>query len=355
MLSVEERAELHAVLQSAFPSMALLDVLVGQLDRLPDNIPGATITARVQSLINLAEGQGFLEKLLTTAATQTDQSDNTTLHIITDKLLTRIRERAAARWLESEDPYQVAFLYAGRALINRRKLRTSIKDLCSNQGSRVLIVNGNPMSGKSYSMQYIAHLAEAFQDDRAYIDIKREIQTSFGPDALARSIGWQMKLSAEDIQSIPVRQSQDARWVMEIRDWIIGASNRAGKRWWITLDGFDHPDLPPETQQMIEHLMLQIENVKPPLRLVLLSYQRPIPRDIRRYIQSEAIGPIERDELTEFFERLYELAHKAVTQAELVQIVDKVLALVPTGDPERLYYVAEAVEQIAQLLFPREA
>jgi hypothetical protein len=354
LLTTGERAELHEVLQSAFPNQELLDMLVDQLERRPGNIPGGTITARVLNLINLADGQGFLEKLLTTAAEQPEQQDNIKLQAVTDSLLKRIRERAGARWLESEDPYQACFLHNSRPLVNRSTLRAAITALCSDEGIRVLVVNGDPISGKSYTLQYIVFLADKFGNDRVYIDIKDELQTSFGPDALARSIGLQLNLSPEEIRSIPA-SPQNARWVMDIRDWIIGASKRNGALWWIILDGFDHPDLPPETHQLIEHLMLHVEKVKPPVRLVLLSYRRPIPRDIRRDIKDETIAPIDRLELAEFFQRLYQLSNKTVTPDDLKQIVDKVLDLVPAGDPERLYSLAEAVEKTAQRLFPREA
>ena len=354
LLTGEEHAELHEVLESAFPNQESLDVLVDQLDRLPGNIPGDTITARVFNLIRAAEAQGFLPKLLMVAVQQPDQQDNIKLQAVVKKLLERIGTRLPVYHLLAANPHQSCFLHAGRVLINRSELRSELVDLCSDQGSRVLVVNGDPVSGKSYSMQYIAFLADKFGHDRAYIDIKHEIYTTFGPDTLARRIGWQLRFSVAEVQSIPTRQAQDARWATEIGDWIIGASKWDGTPRWIVLDGFDHPDLPPETQHLIEYLMWQIETVKPPLRLVLLGYRKAIPRDIRRYVRSEEITRIDRAELAEFFEQLYGLSNKVVTTEEIAQIVDWVLARVPADDPERLYYLAEAVEETVKILFPRE-
>lgn len=349
-----ELKQLHSVLLTAFPSESSLLLMVRL--QLGENLevvaPGSGLDVRILKLIDWAEASGRLENLLTQAPLDANQAENMLLKTVCEAILTAVRARQGARWFAVEDPLKAHFLHDGRAFVDRTDLRTCLADLNQGTGKRVLVVNGDPISGKSYSLRLIAELAERHGYQLASVDLKDEVVTKFGPDDLVRSIARQMKL--ENIDSIPAQQSMDSRWVQDLRDWVVGEARTTNQRWWLVLDGFDHRDLPPETQQLIEHLLKQVDTKLPGVRLVLLSYTRPLPREIRRYVLNEQIPPIGRGHLESFFQRLFEESGKTFTDGSVAQAVDTVLGLVPAEDPDRLYYLAEAVETVATTLFPKE-
>lgn len=88
-----------------------------------------------------------------------------------------------------------ATLVSGRPFVNRKRLRDNLKTFFSDGGNRTMIVDGPPMSGRSYTWVLISHVARKAGSMRAHlIDLSSFKDTQMSPADVAKIIaadlGW---------------------------------------------------------------------------------------------------------------------------------------------------------------------
>ena len=283
-LTGQERLDLLAGLTSAFTGyeelLRMANVALNvNLNTLTSH--NGTLNDAASQLINWCDANGRLDDLLDGALRQ--NSGNADLNTIVKRLRETLRMRRSANWYVAADPTQTALLHQRQVIIDRRRLRTAVTDLATDQGYRLLGIHGDPVSGKSYSLQYIMYQCGRLNHIRvASIDLRDISSTQFGPDDLARQIALQMSVPVE---TIPTQQAQAAKWVQELGAWVVGQAQRSDLPWWIVLDGFDAPELPVETKDLIQEIMARAAGNATKLRIVLLSYKEEMaPLHLRRRV-----------------------------------------------------------------------
>jgi hypothetical protein len=326
-LSGEERGALHA---------ALLGALGGDLGELVQmvsiklNITLADVVTLpkplkdvVFDLIVWAEEDTDC-RLIELLKGAPDYLPNPTLKIVAQMLLGRLSQ--AAPVTAGENPFKTCFVRLDRAFVDRKDLREELERMVPAEGNRVLVVNGQAKSGKTYTLELILHASKALPGylesirkpshapvfpgipevqaassdcfEVAWLDLRREkpAGSDYTPDMLLRSLAVQMKIDPSGIPTAPAL----GRWAQELRDWLIQRLDRKGPVWWIVLDGVSQVRVNDPIHDFIEELAYQAEMVLDRLRIVLISYGRNLKSILGRY-RKEEIGPINLTDLIEFF------------------------------------------------------
>lgn len=126
--------------------------------------------------------------------------------LLADPNYTQVRERTQALLDEAEAERRFersqaaraierfkATVVSGRPFVNRGPLRTNLQQFFSDGGNQTMIVDGPPMSGRSYTWVLISHVARGSMP--AYLfDLSRFKDTQMSPGDLAKIIaadlGW---------------------------------------------------------------------------------------------------------------------------------------------------------------------
>lgn len=258
---------------------------------------------------------------------------------------------AAAVTGQVSDPFSDTRLYRGEAFLDRRKLREALRRLAADQGPNVLVVNGPPGSGRSYTRALIEHASRRLGTFQvAWIPLE-EAGVKLEPDGLA----WQIacKLGRRDAP-VPARQSTGKRWAQDLALWLLSLPRPGEPVWWILLDGFDDPDIPEDTIALMQNLALHIcsGEAQRRFRLVLLEYPRPLPHSIRRAVVPEELQPpdaIGEVDVRDYFEAFFRGLNQTLVPEAMTMLVGSVLDdLPPSGD--RLTTLCRRVEEVSDAL-----
>lgn len=347
-LTGRQYAALSTALRSALTKARLTELLRVELDRDLDDISTAgNYEEIVFALISRAEQEGWTSQLVEAARQKVP--GNALLQNFHQQYQASIQPPA---WYQPRNHFETCFIPGRRAFINRKSLRQFIRELEDEQ-LKVLVIDGAPVSGKSYSSHLISYIAKERKRYKVVrIDLKQDALTDYTPQDLARSLARQMKL---DLSGFPERDphAQVAKWVQELRDWIIGEVNCLEESWCVVIDGFQQTVISNETLDLIKYLAAWADNEMPVLSFVLLGYSDKLPAEENSNIRREDISQIEDIDLKEFFEQLYAEKNVPVNS----ELVDSAITTVnsriqiPRSDPRYLPSLAQAVREVAEQLF----
>ena len=209
--------------------------------------------------------------------------------------------------------------------------------------ARVLVVNGPPGSGKTFTADFLRLLVKLRADRQQVIDLDFGTWTGkpLTPDLLVVDLVGKMAeeearaaAKAQAEQTVPrlVNQRPD-RWAKDLAIWLAAEANRTNKTWHIVLDNFHRPGVPPETHLFIKQLAVALAgrplawdvldpDMGPPLRLVLLGYPE-FAHDHNGLIRMQQIQPITVDNLKIHFQRYYQYKGWPVVSAEIERIASR--------------------------------
>lgn len=262
----------------------------------------------------------------------------------------RLRAEALA-WSQPRDPFDAWFLHASQPFVNRIALRSALRDLHADDGARVLMIDGEPHSGKSYTYQLIAYLAHKMRFKVIWVDLVTDAFTGYSPWHLARSIAAQMGVHS------PLPEQRDetgARYAITLRDWLVGELARSGEDWWLVLDGVRQVDLDPAVQDLIQHLMIRAQMHVRNLRVAALACREDfLPAGHGAFAHQERTAPIARADLVALFEGLLGLRGTPFEPAAVHEAVRRVEQLLDDARDaaERMSRLPQAVRAVADALF----
>lgn len=331
----EEREKLYEALRKAFPKrsemlMFLNFSLGADLDDIVDD--GATYAVAVYQVIAWSESEGRADELIEKACAR--KPNNRLLKVVGKYLLAELEKRSALEVRFPKDPFETYLLKAGQPFVNRRTLRNYLRELSLDDGSRILAVSGPTGAGKSYSVNFIAHLAQRIKRFKLLlIDVEEKTRATFNPDQLVRDLMNQMGRRSS-ITMIPKRgDTQDARWLIELRDWVVGEINQTRDTWWIVCDGVCHPDVPSDTRELLTHLIKITHLNVPQLRVIVLACSPAVlPTDILPFIRQENTELIGQPEVKEYFEQLVKTKIIKADSAAVEEAVRIVFARASTNN-----------------------
>ena len=339
-LTSTEFATLKDALLLAFPQQSDLSSLLTFMGKNLEVITTSDgLSAMLDRVLTAATAEGWILQLVETARSRRAQAQD--FLQATAPIEAALRARQAPAWHMPADPYQVYFLGAMTWFLDRTELRGALRQM-NEQDFRVLVVRGEPRSGKTYSTRLIAFLQNTFNYNIAKIDFGEAV---YGPDDLVRSILRQL---GRPVDNLPPQQAQAAYWVHELRDWLLGEVGKLARPVWVVLDGFDEDQLQTSTQDLIRDLAVRInEDRQIPLRLVVLSH-----RDVQLHIDvdpemlREQLERIDRPQVAEFFARLARDADPTSTPDKVAATVEHIFSDLP--DPNAADHLRQLSRRVAE-------
>ena len=347
-LSGKELERLHEALLEAFGKRDELErMLLFKLSRQLDHLaPEDDLESVVFVIINRAQRENWLGDLVKGAHTANPASPR--LREFHDWYVSLPAASVAA------DPYAVLYMYDREPLLGRPELRRHVKTLnLPSAGARIFVVDGDPVSGKSYTLNYISYLKEhvgGFQF--AWVDLQA-LTLKFGgalrPEDVGESIGRQLRL---DLSTMPARgNEQAARWSQFFSDWFTGVIGESDEIYWIILDEcrrYLRQDIRDLVQELAQRIAFQLDNA----RLVLLHQKKSdLPVNVLARVEEERIQNIGESELIEFFQSIHDRVRAGISDEEfenrIVSSVARVLRQVPPTGDRRLEYLSAAAREEA--------
>lgn len=248
------------------------------------------------------------------------------------------------------DHFNVTFVNNNLALVNRTLLRQSLKQLAvpALNSAQILIVNGPPLSGKSYSVELISYLFRALRSfNFVLVDLKK-FPGEIRPIHIANDIVIQMKLDRGIIPEL--NEEQDSRWVYRFCSGLQAELTNAADKRWIVIDGFNHARLSPSVNDLVNELSERVHRNLPELRLVLLSYPNQLSPTLEQAAIRETIAPVDRQDLSKFFAQVYYENNKTYFPRDIADRIGEVLR---AADPTSASYMemlgAEVVKVAKQI------
>lgn len=201
------------------------------------------------------------------------------------------------------DHYSVVFV-DNRPFLDRSKLRATLKMLTGAEGPRILTIQGQPRSGKTYTQYLIRHLGKKIGFEVIPIDLMRFDELT--PLEIGASINSRMTLPDPP----PAGHEQWSRWTRKYFDTLVGHIRKnpevSKTCWWIVFDNFKAVSVPEDINDFVDALSIRINEELHNVRAVLISYERDLPSEVTPIVtEDRTTDQIGVPELAEFFIQFY--------------------------------------------------
>jgi hypothetical protein len=286
-LSDTDIKNLKDVLTATFPTNATLGQLVATAwaISMDDITPPGPRVNMINEIIQYAVARDQVSDLI--QAARTENATSRVLARVGQKLLDKIAR--TSRWPEPPNAYSVCFVDEECPFLDRTTLRDFCRDIGRAGVPAVCVVNGPPLTGKTYSIGLIGYLRAAGNLDLASIDFKEvPAPAQYAPEQMMQEITRQAKWAV----SAPARASSGVRYCEELVNWLIGQARDSGSTLVVVLDNCHEPALNAETRELVQQMMKQISaqfstGQAASVRLILLN----CPKEL----EPQGAGPIHRE------------------------------------------------------------
>jgi len=297
----------------------------------------------IEVLIRKADYYGWLRPLLTEALER--QPDRLLLKQLSADLTTMMV-------IEPDDPFDAVRIF-GDPMFDRGELRAKLRVLQTDGAPPVLLVDGKPLSGKTWSTRLISYVVNKL-DGVTHVPV--DVKDLEGKVVDAAALGGLIAEEAGFEGPPEPNEEQDAQWIRQYCGWLGRKAKTAGGQWWIVLDHLQKVPLQQSAKDLLHAMGKEIPLTLPMLRLIILSYNDPsdlaigIGRIDREVIQSMTLEEIEKF-LVIFLSAEYlardHAAGVALNQEELQRRVATSASVVLRGiddtSPERLTQMGNAL------------
>jgi hypothetical protein len=208
------------------------------------------------------------------------------IRVMSTELLTRFPGRSDLKvvddGLAAEDivptatePFNEVLLEGDRPFVNRRPLRNALLRLVDPAGDRVLLVEGEPKSGKTFSYYLLNHAAPR----RGFMVHKFDMSRAPGPRALAEDVLGRLLGIVPPLVDQGLESAE--RWAEKLSDSIATEVLRLATPRIFVFDSFPDMTLPPGTLSLISRIATYADQeLQGVLRVVLVRFPGELPTDI---------------------------------------------------------------------------
>ncbi|MFI9742130.1 trypsin-like peptidase domain-containing protein [Streptomyces sp. NPDC052494] len=226
-------------------------------------------------------------------------------------LLTRLRDDERLD-RSPQDPFRSQLLKHGtEAFLDRSELREKLRGFLADPEQTVLVVDGPPDSGRSYTYELIRHLGQHCGFRPVRVILSRTSTAARLMERLAAFVAGPG--DADDLASDPTRLNDPLPCFEDAAHRIVGRATAAEDSFWIVLDDCDRIDPNSDVWDCIgvlaravyEHTPVRKETAP---RLVLLGYStamRQLPYEIRKNECRDTTRLLDEDDLRAFFREFF--------------------------------------------------
>ncbi|MER6917110.1 hypothetical protein ABT354_36180 [Streptomyces sp. NPDC000594] len=220
----------------------------------------------------------------------------------------RLREDHRAH--TSQDTFRTCVLKNGtEVFIDRRELRETLRSFVDDPEKSVLLVDGDPGSGRSYTYNLIRHIGQHQGFRPARVTLSRTSTAERVIRRLAAFVAEPGTTAPFDPTGLndPLSSTEDAV------HWVVSRATAADDRFWLVIDECDRLDPGSDVWDCIGQLALAVYehtavNAGQAPRLVLLGYGpalRQLPYDLRGSLCRDTARPAGAAELRAFFDQYF--------------------------------------------------
>ncbi|MEX0167855.1 trypsin-like peptidase domain-containing protein [Streptomyces sp. LMG1-1-1.1] len=275
-------------------------------------------------------------------------------------LLTRLREDERLR-RSPRDPFDSLLLKHGtEVFLDRSELREKLRGFLADPEQTVLVVDGPPDSGRSYTYELIRHLGQHCGFRPVRVTLSR---TSTAARLMERLSAFVSGPGADEVLLNPTRLNDPLPCFEDAAHRIVARATAAEDRFWLVLDDCDKLDPQSDVWDCIgvlaravyEHTPVRAETVP---RLVLLGYattMRQLPYEIRKNECRDTTRLVEEGDLRSFFRAFFadtlapgqEGTAGELTETAVAEVLRAVEA--PANGDSYMRRVCTAVEDVVRL------
>jgi hypothetical protein len=181
------------------------------------------------------------------------------------------------------DPWRTVLLDTDQPFLDRTTFRTDCRLVAMAGSKPILSITGEPDTGKSYSVRYLASVSKFFRGGAGEFLTKEVrldrlngvVETGASPEVGGLRLAQRL---ARDIvgEGLPdyivntVGSEQDAAWAADAASWMISTATACPLRW-IILDGFETTVLSSSAQALINSLLAAVA-MDGKVRIALIGY-----------------------------------------------------------------------------------
>jgi hypothetical protein len=213
--------------------------------------------------------------------------------------------------------------------LNRSRLRTSLRRMREDTPKTILLVRGEPRSGKSMTRELVRVVAKAVGDRVIYLDESNATQV----DKVA---AYLLERLADAPVVLPPRDTTDDAWYRQVALEARKVVSAKPQRWWIIVDdlGPDAQGQPRMNREVLAFfhqfaLLMADPEFSRSFRLVLLDYptapNHPPSKLKKTLLEEDKTAPYVETDVSAFVKATLDLWKKQYSEAELQQITQLLL------------------------------
>lgn len=248
----------------------------------------------------------------------------------------------------SPNPY-TALIVSNQPFVDRTSFRGALARLFG-ENLRVLIMNGNRYSGRTYSRLLVQHVAENIGIIPLYIDLMNGLQSKEVQDIVLQCSNY-MSLPPSNFRDPAAQQSTQTKgFIYFLIGWFRSLEG-SQQRWCFIFDHYDRDEVLPACREFVDLLIEELINNSGIInvRTVLLGNKPVIPRTIASYILNDRLEPFLPSDVEQYLGDIAQRNGRSVSAQDLLAQREKVFeGLTQPLDLDGLYTVTDRLAKYIQ-------
>ena len=312
-------ADIGITLPNIAPGANLFNSAFALIEELHKPIP-----PRIDELLELLRAQG-----------------NAALKAFASQLLT------PGYYSPTGDPHD-AIVLGRAAFVARDELRRSLRDFTSPSPftTRVLIVRGNEPGGKSYSYEFLRHLAFIAGARPMPLHLKR---TSYTPREFMEQVYAVLGMDASNLPEL--KDDPQLARVDPLINAFKGRLSKLTKPYWLVIDDLNDPGVRKEVRETAYALAYTVEDVKADnLWVALLGYNDLFDESELRHIARDDAEFPSPQFVAQHLEKVSQRSQKPLTSEEAQNFASLLFSKYPKLDKEAMMKMTIDMETLGNKL-----
>lgn len=342
-LDLKQREMLRVGLAAAFMDYAglrqfLRDYCDFDLNQRTDASQGLKVA--YSTVIDDALANGWIDRLLEECAGHTNPKLNSVAVVIQQQLA---KSRPIFFKHLQQDPFSALFLGEEECFIGREGLRIALREMQFNQGRRrVLVVNGAPACGKTYTYGLL-RLLDRLGNGNIVVKIDfrefREGDLESRYRDIVEKINTRLGVPAE---AMPKLHESETRWFQNaIRKFEVVARD-AGKKLWLVFDHFGMSEVEDKIADALANTAIYTIDEAIALHVILIDMdpaRLKLEVSMLRKLRNDAAALPVRNDLVTFLKQARDMSGKrGVSDADIEQAATNIMnSLSGYSETERAY------------------
>jgi hypothetical protein len=241
----------------------------------------------------------------------------------------------------TKEPFDEVLLEGDRPFVNRRPLRNALLRLVNVDGDRVLLVDGDKQTGKSFSYYLLRHAATRRGFEVNKFEISKYASLPQLGEEIIRWLSFDPKLPEQGTESAE-------RWAERIATIVANAVRANEKTRFLVFDEFPSVPVLPEIQSFLIRLArFADEELRDLLRVVFVKFPGQLPEALDDVAGRDSAHPFTSSDMLATLVQIVTARKWPVTEAALKAKVDEFEAQ-PRKLRERFLFLRQLVLQLAE-------